>query len=428
MSIYIKLVAVCFLGILTLPSSASAQQTFFVSPTGVDTADGSEATPWGTMSFACARLSPGDTLIVEDGDYIDEGTIFVRFRDPETGVFLALLGDENHRSEIRSRSGNSRIFGEFDIRGSFISITGLEIIGDGESSSGGIGIFESMEIGIFNNVIHNHGGGGVVTVQCDLIDIVGNTVFNNAATNPDQHSGISVFQPIVRALDGTITEGAPISEQISNRYGFRILSNTCFENENFVPNPAGLITDGNGIIADDYLYTQESASLLAAVAGIGSPFGFAGTPMIDIDDDGERVPYARPTLISRNTVYRNGGRGIHCFLATNVTIRQNTCLDNLRSVALQDNIFRLENGEPGFLNGEISLSESDHCRVGFNQAISFDLEKAAASELYFNFAPENGVSTNIWRRRNNFIHALDPRDTVFILGIEHTSLSRDFVP
>ena len=150
--------------------------------------------------------------------------------------------------------------------------------------------------------------------------------------------------------------------------------------------------------------------------------------MIDIDDDGERVPYARPTLISRNTVYRNGGRGIHCFLATNVTIRQNICLDNLRSVALQDNIFRLENGEPGFLNGEISLSESDHCRVGFNLAFSFDLEKAAASELYFNFAPENGVSTNIWRRRNNFIHALDPRDTVFILGIEHTSLSRDFVP
>ena len=428
MSIYIKLVMFCLLVVLALPISTSAQQTFFVCPTGDDSADGSEEAPWRTMNFSCVQLSPGDTLIVEDGDYLDEGTIQVRFNDPVTGVFSALLGDEEHRTEIRSRSGNSRIFGEFDIRGSFISITGLEIIGDGESSPGGIGIFESMEIGIFNNVIHNHGGGGVLMYQCDLVDVIGNTIFNNAATNPDQHSGISIFQPVVRILDGTITQGAPISEQISSRDGFRIRLNLCFENENFVPTPEGLITDGNGIIADDYRYTQESASLFAAVEGFGSPFGFAGTPMIDIDEAGERVPYPRRTLISRNILYRNGGRGIHCFLATNVFIRQNTSLDNLRSVALQDSMFRLEDGELNFLNGEISLFESDHCDVGNNLAISFNFEKAAGSEVYFNFAPEDGVSTNVWRRRNNFINVLDSDDTVSIFGVESTTLSREFLP
>ncbi len=421
MKIYIKLVAFWLLVILTLPSLVSAQETFFVSPSGDDLADGSEDAPWRTMRFACVQLSPGDTLIVEDGEYLDEGTIQVRFRDPETFIFSPLLGDEDHRTEIRSRSGNSKIFGDIDIRGSFISIIGLEVIGDGESNPAGIGAFESTEIGIFNNVVHNHGGCGILMFQCDFVEISDNTIFDNAGTNPLQHSGISIFQPIVRTLDGNLTEGAPISEQISRRIGIKIQDNTCFDNENFVPNSAGIVTDGNGIIVDDYLYTQENDTLLAASAGFGSPFGFAGTPMIDTDEDGEFVPYARWTLIDNNVAFQNGGRGIHSFLATKVIISRNFCLGNLQSQALQDSMFRNDDGELNFLNSEISLSESDNCFVVLNIGASFEAEKAAASEVFFFFAPENGISTNHWRN-NFFINTADPDDTLSVLGAESTLL------
>ena len=424
MKIHIKIVVLCLLAAsLVLPALAFAQETFFVSPTGDDSAEGSFRTPWRTMRVACTRLSPGDTLIVEDGDYLDEGTIQVRFADPETGVFGALLGDENHQTRIRSRSGNSRIFGDFDIRGSFIIISGLEVVGNGESNPAGIGVFESMEIDIFNNVIRNHGGCGILMYQCDLVDIFRNVIFDNANSNPLQHSGISIFQPVVRTLDGTISEGAPISEQISNRIGIRIRNNICFNNENFVPTSEaeGIITDGNGIIVDDYLYTQTSESLMAAVAGFGSPFGFAGTPMIDVDEDGRLISYARPTLINSNIAFQNGGRGIHSFLGTKITIRRNICAANLQSQALQDSMFRNDDGELSFLNGEISLSESDNCLVIFNLGVSFEAEKAAASDVFFNFAPEDGMSTNLWRR-NTFINTADPADTVSVFGAESTLL------
>ena len=421
MKIHIKIVTLCLLAAFVLPALASAQETFFVSPSGDDLAEGSVSAPWRTVRVACTRLSPGDTLVIEDGEYLDEGTIQVRFNDPETGVYGALLGDENHRTRIRSRSGNSRIFGDFDIRGSFITISGLEVIGNGESNPAGIGVFESMEIDIFNNVIRNHGGCGILMYQCDLVDIFGNMIFDNANSNALQHSGISIFQPVVRTLDGTISEGAPISEQISNRIGIRIRNNVCFNNENLVPTSEaeGIITDGNGIIVDDYLYTQTSESLMAAVAGIGSPFGFAGTPMIDVDEDGELISYARRTLINSNIAFHNGGRGIHSFLGTKITIRRNICLANLQSQALQDSMFRNDDGELSFLNSEISLSESDNCLVIFNLGVSFEAEKAAASDVFFNFAPEDGISTNLWRR-NTFINTADPDDTVSVFGAEST--------
>ena len=421
MKIHIKIVTLCLLAAFVLPALASAQETFFVSPSGDDLAEGSVRAPWRTVRVACTRLSPGDTLVIEDGEYLDEGTIQVRFNDPETGVFGALLGDENHRTRIRSRSGNSRIFGDFDIRGSFIIISGLEVVGNGESNPAGIGVFESMEIGIYNNIIHNHGGCGILMYQCDLVDISGNIVFDNANSNPLQHSGISIFQPVVRTLDGTIEEGVPISEQISDRIGVWIRNNVCFNNENLVPTSEGIITDGNGIIADDYLYTQTSESLMAAVAGIGSSFGFAGTPMIDVDEDRELISYARRTLINRNIAFQNGGRGIHSFLGTKITIAQNTCSANLQSQALQDSMFRNDDGELSFLNGEISLSESDNCLVVLNRGISFEAEKAAASDVFFNFAPEDGMSTNLWRR-NTFINTADPADTVSVFGAESTLL------
>ena len=51
-----------------LPCSA-APRRLFVAPDGSDTADGSEKTPWRTLSKAAAEACPGDTVIIRPGVY-----------------------------------------------------------------------------------------------------------------------------------------------------------------------------------------------------------------------------------------------------------------------------------------------------------------------------------------------------------------------
>lgn len=45
--------------------------TYYVATTGSNGADGSAATPWATLAFACANVSANDTIIVAPGTYTD---------------------------------------------------------------------------------------------------------------------------------------------------------------------------------------------------------------------------------------------------------------------------------------------------------------------------------------------------------------------
>jgi hypothetical protein len=51
--------------------------TYYVSTTGSDAANGSEATPWATVAHACATASANDTIIVSEGTYTDAVAIAV---------------------------------------------------------------------------------------------------------------------------------------------------------------------------------------------------------------------------------------------------------------------------------------------------------------------------------------------------------------
>ena len=43
--------------------------TYYISPTGNDSANGSSAAPWATLVKAMSSMKGGDTLIVNDGTY-----------------------------------------------------------------------------------------------------------------------------------------------------------------------------------------------------------------------------------------------------------------------------------------------------------------------------------------------------------------------
>jgi len=221
---------------------------------------------------------------------------------------------------IRSeRHHGARLFGSFTIADqSYVTITGFDI--SNFSSSGqtkGIDFVRCHHVTVRTCRVRNCFGGGIGFDQSDWILCEWNVVHNNAFFNPDQHSGISVYQPQYRGND-------------DRRFGIIIRNNTSFNNRNLVNNIAfGRPTDGNGIVVDDFFNEQQPT--------------------------GNRVRYDRETTIENNLCFDNGGQGIHCFMSQNVRIRNNTCRNNLDSFDF---------------GGEVSVSESERVYVYNNILIS----------------------------------------------------------
>jgi len=221
--VFLSFITILFsVGIFQCPQTANAE-TFFVSRQGDDNNPGTKALPWRTVSESTLRLSPGDRLLIQPGNYEDEGQIFVRFVDPETFEFQPLEGSESQTTRIEAATDVApRIFGNFDIRGSYIEVSGLKILGDSTSTAPGIGVFESHHISVNNCKLAFHGGGGINFNHSDVVRATRNRCFFNGSTNPDQHSGISSFQPIVRT-------------NTDERYGVVLNENICIGNFNEVP-------------------------------------------------------------------------------------------------------------------------------------------------------------------------------------------------
>ncbi len=51
-------------------SVPSTGQTYSVASNGLDTNDGSSASPWATIQHAVDRVAPGDTILIESGTYV----------------------------------------------------------------------------------------------------------------------------------------------------------------------------------------------------------------------------------------------------------------------------------------------------------------------------------------------------------------------
>ena len=323
---------------------------YYVNTAGDDDNPGTYAQPWKTISHACLQLSPGDTLYVARQHFRNEGNIFVRFVDPVSYEYLPLEGTSDQRIVIRpyGAGGPPYIEGNFDIRGSWITLIGLTVAGDLSNTLPGIAVYESHNISIYSCRVFNHGGGGINFNHCDIVRAWQNIVYFNASLNPDQHSGISSFQPIVRC-------NSPKDVGVD----FRL--NRCALNENTVPpNGADRITDGNGIVIDDHRYTQPNEVVALAMMGMGQPGASSGTPLILQDAEGKPIGYSRRTVVYANRCYYNGGRGIHVFLSDNVRIYSNVVFHNLASPDLTDGLPRdPESNVPFFFSGEISCVDLD---------------------------------------------------------------------
>ncbi|HEX8532100.1 MAG TPA: DUF1565 domain-containing protein, partial [Cytophagales bacterium] len=307
-------------------SAPGSPRTFYVSPTGNNANNGTSAsTPFQTIQFAASQTFPGDVVQVMPGTYNSPNppilaalTIFRSGTAAQPIVYKAY--DAANRPKIKISRGGGILSSA-----SYIEINGFVVEGGAAEidpvyaqylydndpnnkyiDATGIGVayngFISYctyphHVKILNNEVYNMAGNGIGTARADYITISGNRSHDNAKWGPYANSGISVFQG--RDIDA------------STGYKYVISNNVSYNNYNNFPNIATsprIVTDGNGIIIDDFRNTQ------------------------DTDPNCPRPPqpylYTGKVLVFNNLAYNNGGSGIHTYESNNVDVIHNVAYKN----------------------------------------------------------------------------------------------------
>ena len=182
----------------------------------------------------------------------------------------------------------------------------------------------------------------------DAITIEHNRIYDNAWWTVFGTSGIGMYH----LTDAT---GA------STRNGYRnfIVSNLSYGNRNNVLFLAGhppAIYDGNGIIVDDSLHTQDALGV----------------------HDVKGVPYTGRTYIANNITHDNGGRGIHLYRSAHVDVVNNTAWNDMLSLSEY------------ILSGEIDALDSKDVNVVNNIAANLVGKDVT-------FADGNRYDYNLWQ-------------------------------
>ena len=329
------------------------------------------------LKTALENLKAGDTLTILDGEYTLPRGVEIGGLRPD-GQFKRLNGWENKVTLIKAANRRKAIIrGNLELRGSFVRIEGLVIKGArGNNDRPGIEVTDSHNVEIVDNEVAYCGGGGINFNQSDMILITQNLVHDNGTRNTDQHSGISVYQPVNYRTNPR-----------NQFWGVLITRNISHSNRNETPTEDGNLTDGNGIVIDDTKYTQSRYLSKYNLENIRIDTGKSAV--------NKRLPYNQPILIEGNLCYFNGGSGIQCFEAVGVKIKNNTCVGNRQRTRFRGEYSNL---------GQISLQNAKNCEVCNCVMQSLKVQRSPTGSCYaaseFNKTENSG--DNQWY--NNLLH------------------------
>jgi len=248
--------------------------TFYVDPNGSDSNRGSIASPWKTIGHAARTATlAGDVVNVNNGIYPET----VAFnKSGSRGAPITFQATHRQGAKIEGSGANT-----ITLNGNWLVINGFEVTSDNYCIVSSMTNHTIVE----NNRVHNCGASGIQLNGGDYVTIQGNTVYQCAFTSADDGSGISIYEPAA-------ADANPGFHSV-------VQQNSSYLNDNH----AGAISDGNGIVMDDFQHTQS-----------------------------DNVPYTPATLVQNNLVYGNGGWGIKAFESNNITFRNNTAYwDHLRN-------------------------------------------------------------------------------------------------
>lgn len=250
-------------------------------------------------------LNPGDTVYIAAGDYspvVAEppyNHLQIGNKNGTSAAWITIKNEPGARPRLFL--GGAGIYNGFSIsNSSYIRVEGIELVGN-SSDTGTFGFAVGgicHHIQIVKNVVHNFGGNGIGGAASQYL-IEGNVSYDNCKRAPWGPSGISLYEPQMYDTNNTNFAGT-----LGNPgdYSIIIRNNVCYDNVEVLLNNGG-ITDGNGIICDDFQHTQNPGS-----------------------------PFSGKTLICNNVCYNNGGRGVELYLSDNIDVFNNTCYQNLRNL------------------------------------------------------------------------------------------------
>jgi hypothetical protein len=315
----------------------------YVSPSGSDAADGSTLRKaLKTPQKAADRASPGDTILFATGEYVaTEGQgVLVVTRSGTSGKPITFAPVPKHRpvfvsrgawQAIKVQGASHLVFEKLTLRGFAPEITLDEARRESNNllnprtCGNGLNVTDDKARNAFPQHVtvrechvSDFPGGGINAMHCDYLTIENNVVARCGFWAPYANSNISVYQPV--DLDG------------ATGYKIIVRGNVSYGSYNYIPfyysnqqDPSKRkITDGNGIILDDYSNSQL----------------FAG---------GTGKPYGGKTLVANNVCFNNGGSGIHVYKSTAVDIVHNWAEGN--------------NAHPEIDGGQIFSNDSKNIRV-----------------------------------------------------------------
>ncbi len=302
-------------GAIVAYAQVSIAKTLYVSASlGSNSHTGtSSAAPLATIQYAEGLTSPGDTVLVMNGTYVDQGTggniLFVN-RSGTAAAPITYKAYPGQQPVLRF----TRSWAAIRVSADYIVLDGLQIVGNAATVQPSYALAQARNllnpltngdgididppsagvtphhVTIQNMIIHDVPGGGIAVDDADYVTVQNNLVYNTSNWSPYGDSAISVYEP--HDIDA------------ATGYKISILRNTTFNNSELVPcvcRDYKAVSDGNGIIIDDNMDTQAS---------------------------GTRTPYHGRTLVAYNISFGNGGSGIHAYSSQHIDILNNTAYDN----------------------------------------------------------------------------------------------------
>jgi parallel beta-helix repeat protein len=299
----------------------------YVSASGDDRAAGtSRATAVRTLQHAAALTRPGDTVLVDGGQYSAPGKPNV--------LNIDTSGTPSHWITYAAYPGTRPVvlatgWQGIHVHASYVTVSGFTVRGNSseltpaqhdEAEHGNtsdpavngncIAVDEQKNadpprrphhVQVWGNTVTDCPLNGISAYLADYVTVSYNIVARNAWYSPYGGSGISLH-------------GSWNSDGATGATKMVVEGNVVHDNKNTVPSAVSgftEITDGHGIIVD----SSENQA-------------FRGAPLY-------QTAYTGRTLIENNISYGNGGAGVAVFDSGNVDIVNNTLYHNARSAELR---------------------------------------------------------------------------------------------
>ncbi|WP_139235768.1 right-handed parallel beta-helix repeat-containing protein [Mucilaginibacter polytrichastri] len=309
----------------------------------------STAKAFKNIQDAAHLTKPGDTVFVMNGNYTNACpacNVFDVTKSGSKSKYIVFINYPNQHPKlnfngwagIAINSGVSyvKVVG-FEVTGNNAKVTLAKALVQPQSCANKKGTFDPQYNGngitinglgkkhahhivIANNIVHDCGGGGIGASHADYITISGNTVYNTSWYTVFGTSGIALYQ----------------FWNYDNSSGYHnvISGNKCYNNKSLVPwIKQCIVTDGNGIIIDDFRSKQN-----------GSKLG----------------DYNGRTLIENNICWYNGGTGIHTFQSDHIDIINNTAYCNSQTKELNAGQILSGLGNDNRIINNILVSDSEN--------------------------------------------------------------------